>query len=183
MRIILASKSPRRKELLKKIISNFEIIPADIDETKYQLEDIAFEKAKAIAEKYPKDLIISADTVVILNDEILGKPKDELDAKRMLNLLSNKMHKVTTFYCLYAIEKKINVQKSITTEVFFNKLDEILIDAYVDSLSPLDKAGAYGIQDKEFNLIKGINGDEDNVIGLPITDLKEDLIKLGIITK
>ncbi len=183
MKIILASNSPRRKELLKQILSDFDVLPANIDENKYSIENIAFEKAKAISKKYPNDLIISADTIVIIDSLVLGKPKDKNDAKKMLNMLSNKKHNVITNYCIYCPLENINIQKSINTEVFFNKLDEHQIDAYIASLSPLDKAGAYGIQDKEYNLVKYISGSENNVIGLPIEFLKEDLIKLGIITK
>lgn len=183
MRIILASQSPRRKELLKKIVEDFEIIPANIDESAFPLEDIAFEKAKVIAKKYKDALIISADTSVVIQGDVLGKPKDAQDAKRMLNLLSDKMHEVITYYSIYSYASKINVRQKVVTEVMFNKLSKELIDSYVASLSPLDKAGAYGIQDREYNLVKFINGDEDNVIGLPVASLKKDLINLGVITK
>lgn len=183
MQIILASKSPRRKELLKRIVDNFLIIPADIDESKFELNEIAYQKALKVAKDFPFDLILSADTIVRINEKVLGKPKDKKDAKRMLLLLSNKTHEVITYYCIFNLNKKICIRNSVLSYVTFNKLDEELIDKYISTLSPLDKAGAYGIQDKEYNLVKKLDGDEDNVIGMPLTALKKDLIELGIITK
>ncbi len=183
MKIILASKSPRRKELLKKVIDEFEIIPSNIDETKYSLSEISRQKALKIAEKYPSDLIISADTVVCLNNIILGKPKDEIEAFNMLKLLSGKIHKVITYYSICIKNKNIFINRNVVTKVKFNQLDDKLIKEYVKSGSPLDKAGAYGIQDHEFNLVDNIDGEEENVIGLPIKELAIDLKHLGINTK
>ncbi len=183
MKIILASKSPRRKELLKKIVNDFIIIPSDIDESKYPLDEIAYHKALKIAKMYPSDLIISADTIVKINDEVLGKPKDKVDAKRMLLLLSDKTHEVITYYCIYNFNKEICIRNAIHSYVTFNNLEDELIDKYISSLSPFDKAGAYGIQDKEYHLVRKLEGDEDNVIGMPISAIKKDLIELGIITK
>lgn len=183
MEIILASQSPRRKELLKTIISDFKIIPANIDESKYTVSEIAYYKAKEIAERYSDSLIISADTIVLIDDLILGKPKDRNDAKRMLRMLSKRKHEVWTYYCICCIEKNILINRKIKTEVIFNDLEDDLIEKYIDTLSPMDKAGAYGIQDKEFNLVKKINGSLTNVIGFPIEDIKKDLISIGIITK
>lgn len=183
MRIILASLSPRRKELLSKIIDDFEIIPSNIDESKYDKEEVAYQKAIKIAELNKDALIISADTIVVLDEVILGKPHDSKHAKEMLNILSNKTHEVITYYCIYNSSLNININKKVVTKVCFNKLDEDLIERYVATSSPLDKAGAYGIQDKEFDLVKYIIGEEDNVIGFPIIEIKKDLEELGIKTK
>lgn len=179
--IILASKSPRRKELLKELIDEFIIIPPTIDEYLYPFEELSLAKAKAIAKDHPSDIIISADTIVIKDGEVFGKPKDQIDAKRMLNELSNKVHEVKTIYSIYSIEKNISLTRIVTSKVYFNKLTPSLIDAYVKSLSPLDKAGAYGIQDKEYHLVKEIEGSYTNIVGLPVDELKEDLISLKII--
>lgn len=179
MRYVLASKSPRRKELMKIISSDFLVAVEDIDEeSSYKLspieavQDIARRKGKAVDKYYPNDLIISADTIVVLDNQIIGKPIDEKDAKRILKLLSNKSHYVYTgFRIKYLNKVKIGVVKS---EVIFNELSEELIDQYILSKSPLDKAGAYGVQDNErYSIIKKVIGSVDNVIGFPVKEIKE----------
>ena len=179
--IILASKSPRRKELLGQLINEFEIIPPLINEFLYPFEDLSKEKAKVVASNYPDAIIISADTIVIKNNVVYGKPKDKLDAFRMLKELSNNVHQVKTVYSIYSQNKHIELTRIVTSKVYFNELSDELISQYVDTLSPLDKAGAYGIQDEEFNLVNKIEGSYTNIVGLPIDELKEDLIKLKII--
>lgn len=183
MNIILASASPRRKELLSQIIDTFLIIPSDIDECMFSIEDVAYFKGKHVSKSHPNDLIISADTVVFIDDEVLGKPKDINDARRMLHFLSNKTHEVITHYVLLNKNKNIVIKRKVVSKVTFNDLNDELIEEYLKTGSCLDKAGGYGIQDKEFNLIAYIKGDENNIIGLPINDLKNDLINLGIKTK
>ena len=179
--IILASKSPRRKELLKTLIDEFIIIPANLDEYLYKFEDLSLAKAKAIAKDYPNDIIISADTLVIKNGKVFGKPKNKKQATQMLQELSNSVHEVKTVYSIYSINQEISLTRVVTSKVYFNMLSDDLICRYVDTLSPLDKAGGYGIQDKDFNLVKEIEGSYTNIVGLPIEELKEDLIKLKII--
>ena len=179
--IILASQSPRRKELLSKIITEFQIIPSHIDEDKYPIDQLSLVKAKDIAKDYPSSIVIGADTLVFLKDDILGKPKDAEDAKRMLMKLSNNVHEVKTIYSIVCLEKNIEITRVVKSKVYFNNLSSSLIDEYVKSGSPLDKAGAYGIQDNEkFNLIKKIEGSYYNIVGLPIDELKLDLEKLNI---
>lgn len=180
MRIILASKSPRRKELLKQIFNEFIIIPSTIDENKYPLDELSIVKAKEISDRYPSDLVISADTLVYLNGKILGKPIDKNDAKNMLHALSNNTHEVITYYSIFLKNENIFFTRQVISKVTFNDLSEKLIDDYIATGSPLDKAGAYGIQDKGFNLVKSFSGDLNNIIGLPIDELKKDLLKLGI---
>ena len=179
MRYILASKSPRRKELMKLISSDFLIAVEDIDEeSSYKLspieavQDIAKRKGEAVDNLYPNDLVISADTIVVLDNQIIGKPLDEEDAKRILRLLSGKVHYVYTGFRVKYLNKEIvDVVKS---EVEFNELSEDLISRYVASKSPLDKAGAYGVQDnKEFPIIKNVIGSIDNVVGFPVKEIKE----------
>lgn len=176
---ILASKSPRRQELLKHIISDFKIIVSNVDENKIKASpyDLPLElskaKAKAVFINYPNDVVIAADTVVIVNNEVLGKPINDEDAKRMLHLLSKKTHDVVTGFTIISKEKTIS--KSVLTKVTFNELSDELINTYVKSGSPKDKAGAYGIQDKNFPLIKNIEGSYYNVVGLPLEELKKYL--------
>ena len=182
--IILASASPRRKELFKQIVNDFKIITADIDEEKsYSLPplqavlDIAKRKGLEVYKNHPNDIVISADTIVVLDNQIIGKPKDKEDAKRILNALSNKTHQVITAYCIFNKEQMIN--KYVISEVTFNKLDNELINRYIESGSPLDKAGAYGIQDSnEFPIVSKVIGSVDNVIGFPVKEIKEDLEKI-----
>ena len=181
MRYILASKSPRRKELMKFISSDFLIAVEDIDEeSSYKLtpieavQDIAKRKGEAVDSLYPNDLIISADTIVVLDNQIIGKPIDEEDAKRILKLLSGKTHYVYTGYRVKYLNKEVvNIIKS---EVIFNELSDELIDRYVASKSPLDKAGAYGVQDNDtYPIIKKVIGSSDNVVGFPVKEIKESI--------
>ena len=179
MRFVLASKSPRRQELMKLISSDFVIAVEDIDEeSSYKLspieavKDIAKRKGEAVDKLYPKDIIISADTIVVLDDKIIGKPKDEDDAKRILKDLSNKTHYVHTGFRIKYLNKEI--VSSVTSEVIFNELSEELIDRYVASGSPLDKAGAYGVQDNDrYPIIKKVIGSIDNVVGFPLKEILE----------
>lgn len=180
MRIILASKSPRRRELLKQIIKDFDIIAPKIDENKYKNDELSIIKAKEVGNVYQDSLIISADTLVYFGNIILGKPSSNKNAIEMLKMLSNNTHSVITYYTIYNKRNNICLTKKSESKVTFNKLSDSLIEKYVNTGSPLDKAGAYGIQDKNFNLVKSFTGDINNIIGLPINELKKDLIALGI---
>ena len=181
---ILASKSPRRIELLKTIVPEFLVKPADIDESSFPIDQVSYEKGKKIASLYVDDIIISADTIVTLDNTIYGKPIDKSDAYRILKSLSNRTHKVITYYTIISINKNILLNKSITSLVTFNDLSNELINEYIASNSPLDKAGAYGIQDNDkYPIIKKYQGSLNNIIGFPIEELKEDLISLGLLLK
>ncbi len=180
-KVILASASPRRQELIKLIFENVEILPADCDETlpdgmgareavEY-LSEIKNEASRNLTGK--ENLVISADTVVSVDDEILGKPVDKEDARRMISLLSGKVHQVYTGVTLSLNGKtKIFSEK---TDVEFFDLTENEIEEYISSKEPYDKAGAYGIQGKAGLLVKGINGDYYNVVGFPIARLKREI--------
>lgn len=182
--VILASASPRRKQLMKEeIFSSFDIIIPDIDESlsfkKYQdvkdiVKDIALRKCLKVADEHNSDLVIAADTVVVINEKIIGKPKDKDDAFKMLKMLSNNTHYVYTGFAIHQNDKLyVNVSKS---EVIFNELSDELINAYIKTGSPMDKAGAYGVQDNaNYPLVKKINGSITNVIGFPVEDLKKAL--------
>ena len=180
--LILASNSPRRKELITEYItSDFLIIPSSVnevyDENKSIEENIfhiARLKGEDVYNSHPNDIVISADTMVIFDNLVLGKPKDKLDAKRMLTMLSDKEHIVLTAY--YIFKGDTVISKVIKSIVKFKPLSSSFIDEYVNSLSPLDKAGAYGIQDDMMKeKIEYYKGSLSNIIGLPIEDIKKDL--------
>ena len=174
--IILASESPRRRELIKKITKEFTVIPANIDESVLHIPacdlpgELSKLKAYDIFAKYPNDKVLACDTVVIIDGQILGKPHSKEQAKEMLQKLSGRKHVVISGYTIISKEKEIT--RTVRTYVYFNKLSDELIDAYIATGSPMDKAGAYGIQDQEFNLVNHIEGSFNNVIGLPTEDIK-----------
>ena len=178
--IILASASPRRRELLKYIVPEFRVVPADIDETvpadippEKSAEFLAVKKARHVSSENPDSIIIGSDTVVIIDGEILGKPRDPSDAERMLRKLSGKTHSVITGVCLSCGE--LTDSFSCKTAVKFFDLTDEEIRSYVDSGEPADKAGAYGIQGKGCLLAESIEGDFFNVVGLPASLLKRRL--------
>lgn len=187
MKYILASQSPRRKELLKRIIPNFDIIPSHIDESLSKkdnvidtVKDISYRKALDIYQNHQEDIIIASDTIVVIDNQIIGKPKDINDARNTLHLLSNRKHEVITSYTI--IYKDIVINKAVITDVYFHKLNDELINRYVATGSPLDKAGSYGIQDNDnFPIIDHIEGSYYNVMGLPIENLELDLKNSGLI--
>ncbi|MCM1578669.1 MAG: Maf family protein [Ruminococcus sp.] len=185
--IILASASPRRRELLSYSVKSFEVRPTDTDETvpgnispEETAEFLAVKKAKAAEEKYPYDDIIAADTVVILDNEIMGKPRDINHARQMLRKLSGRTHKVITGVCVCSRGRSVSFSE--TTEVTFYELTDSEIENYVQSGDPMDKAGAYGIQSAGALLVKGIKGDYFNVVGLPVAKLHRVLEKMAVIT-
>lgn len=175
--IILASQSPRRQQLMHRITDDFIVDISHINESTSlnmppieAVLDIAKRKGMDIVKKHPHQLVISADTIVVIDGNILGKPVDENDARRMLNILSNRTHEVITAFCLLKDDKIL--EKYVISKVTFNKLNSKLIDEYIKSGSPMDKAGAYGAQDnKGFEIIKNIDGSKDNVIGFPVDEI------------
>ncbi|OSZ81862.1 septum formation protein Maf [Chitinophagaceae bacterium IBVUCB1] len=180
-KIILASQSPRRKQLMEAAELSFDIIIADVDETNPEgmhgslvPEYLAKKKAAAIEERVHDAIIIAADTVVLLDDEILGKPTDEADAINILSKLSGRKHEVVTGVCMQQGDKQICF--STTTEVYFRTLTLDQIKHYVAAYKPYDKAGAYAIQEWIGMIgIEKINGDYYNVMGLPIGEVVQIL--------
>lgn len=176
MRIILASASPRRRELMRGITTDFEVIPAKGEE-KVNLslfpEKIACGLAEAKCDEVfsgnPKSLVIACDTIVVYGNTVLGKPKDAEDAKKTLKMLSGKTHKVITGVCVRTASKKS--VKDEVTEVRFNNLTDEFIDTYVAGGSPMDKAGSYGIQDG--GVVKAYYGSYTNVVGFPVGLVKK----------
>jgi septum formation protein len=172
-RLILASTSPRRRELLTQADYSFDVLPADIDEAQLPGEDpvvyvrrLALEKARAISALHPLDTVVGADTTVVLSGEILGKPTDLAEAERMLRSLSGKVHQVHTGVAIISSDKV--VQHVETTNVFFDTISEHDLATYLSTRDSLDKAGAYGIQGYAARWITRIEGDYFNVMGLPI---------------
>ena len=180
MHYILASASPRRQELLTKIVEDFKIIVSDFDEDSVKfngdveeyVRTLAKEKALAVASKTKKDsIIIAADTVVVIDSKILGKPKDEKDAYNMLEMLSDNVHRVYSGIAVINTANNLIKNEAVFTEVKFSKLTHEDIIKYIDSKEPLDKAGAYGIQGLGALFVEKINGCYYNVVGLPLNKL------------
>lgn len=184
--IILASASPRRRELLMQMGLEFTVIPSKGEEIITRtvpsevVMELAAQKAREVADRSDENTcIIGADTIVVRDGEILGKPKDEEDACRMLSMLAGTTHQVYTGVCL--INKKSGEEELRTfyeaTDVEFYPMSETEIRDYVATGEPMDKAGAYGIQGKCAVFIKGIRGDYNNVVGLPIARLYHELLR------
>ena len=178
--VVLASASPRRKELLGIITENFKIVPSGVEETvpdgilpEKQPEYLASLKALNIAKKYPHDIVIGADTSVIIDNCVLGKPVGREEAKNMLLRLSGRIHKVITG-CAVIKNGECRSFSSVT-EVEFYPLTDVEIEEYIATGEPFDKAGAYGIQGKGGLLVKAIRGDWFNVVGLPVAELARTL--------
>ncbi len=184
---ILASNSPRRKELLRQIGVPFSVDPADVDESikpgeraeEYAVR-VALDKARKAAARGHPGIVIAADTIVVLDDEILGKPANSEAAVQMLRKLSGRMHYVITAVALKDAGSGRELVRSAMTKVWFRDLSAEEIYAYVASGEPLDKAGAYGIQEKGALLVNRIDGCYFNVVGLPLSILGEMLRDFGI---
>lgn len=189
MRLILASSSPRRRELLAQLGLRFEIIQPDIDESRRADEELvgyadrlSREKAEAVARQLDARpaLIIAADTIVMDDGELLGKPADAADARRMLRQLRGRQHLVVTAFTLYQAGATARViTRHARTVVEMRDISDSEIDAYIASGDPLDKAGAYGIQNEEFRPVARIEGSYSNVVGLPLDKLQAALRELG----
>jgi len=184
-RIILASASPRRRELFKLIFETFETVESNVDEniapaTKpHELViELARRKVAKVAERVGEGIIIGADSVVVLDDEILGKPDDQEHARRMLIQLSDRYHKVLTGFSICQMPEERYVEDFEETLVKFRKLDEWEIQRYLRVGHPLDKAGAYGIQNEAALFVERIEGCYYNVMGLPVARLFKTLCPL-----
>ena len=180
MELILASNSPRRREILHSLGYSFKVIPSLFDEkgVSFSAQDMARElaylKAKEVFDRENREniVVLGADTIVLLEDTILGKPKNREEAFNMLKSLSNKTHLVITGYALILDGKEIKGED--VSKVTFNNLSDEFINEYIDNKRPFDKAGSYGIQDG-YNLVKNLSGSFDNVVGLPSEKIGEIL--------
>lgn len=178
MKIILASNSPRRKELLKEHKIEFDVIPSNVDEKLNKDLDVynnvmmlAKIKCEDVYSNNSERIVLAADTIVVYNNEILGKPKDEEDAFRMLKLLSGKTHEVITGVCLM-YKEKVLVDYVVSAVTFKNITDEDIKD-YIKTKEPMDKAGSYAIQGIGSKFIQSYSGQYDNIVGLPMKKVLE----------
>lgn len=186
-KIILASQSPRRKQLLEQIGLKFKIDPSNYEEDmtlkmdpKKLVEHLSLGKATDVAKRHKDSIIISADTIVALDGEVFGKPKTAERAKRMLQKFSGRAHAVLTGFTIIDMETNKQISKSVETKVYFKNLSEKEIDAYIATGEPLDKGGGYAIQGLAALFIKKIEGDYFNIVGLPILPLVEELKNFGV---
>ena len=185
--LILASGSPRRKHLLETMGATFEIVSADVEElhdlsNPQELVEInAKLKAGWVAEKRPGDWVLGSDTTVALGDEILNKPVDMEDARSMLRRMSGNTHTVYTAVCLIKRDEAIEELFTVTSDVTFKPFDDALITEYFKVVNPLDKAGAYGIQEGKELIIEGWKGSFSNIMGLPVDEVKTLLEGHGLL--
>jgi len=185
--IILASASPRRKELLEQIGLSFRVEPSNYQENiRFDLEPhdlaraLSLEKARLVARNHRNALVIAADTFIVFEGKILGKPRTETEAKEMLETINGKPHSVITGFTIIDSDSNKTLSRSVETKVHLRKLSSDEIDAYVRSKEPLDKAGAYAIQGLGSVIVEKIEGDYFNVIGLPLSALTESLKEFGV---
>lgn len=186
-KLVLASASPRRKELLSMLALPFEVLTSEVEETSVQantmqdyVKEVALLKTRDVAKKAANATIIGADTIVVYNQELLHKPKTREEAISHLLRLSNNKHSVMTAVAIIEPNEKETTFVEETT-VVFHRLSQELIEAYVDSGDPFDKAGGYGIQTIGTLLVKRIEGDYNNVVGLPLAALFSQLVDLQIV--
>lgn len=190
MKLILASQSPARLELLTNIgFVPDEVIPADIDETPLRKEiprdyvlRLAVEKAQRVAQDHSDAFIVAADSIACIGRTILGKPTDRDDAKRILNLLSGRRHRLYTGVCVIAPDGTMRKKRVLTT-VQFKRFDHNELEAFLDTNDWQNKCGAYGIQKDSGAFVHSINGSFSNVVGLPLVETKNLLLGLGFKTK
>jgi len=187
--IILASASPRRKQLLSSVGLKFKTVPAHVDENYLNGETpnqharrLAQSKAKIISEKYPDTWVLGADTIVVIDGQILGKPENKAQAKKMLQKLSGRTHKVHTAFTITRAASSISRTRVIQSAVSFKKISPDEIKWYISSKEPYDKAGGYAAQEKGASFIKSVRGSYTNVIGLPLCEVLEEFKTLGVIS-
>jgi len=188
-RLILASQSPRRSELLMQVGLDFDVIPSKVFEDPVQAEPprdhvlrLAEAKAREVAGKYPDRWVVAADTIVCINGSILGKPKCREEAVEMLRRLSGQEHRVLTGYSVCHLEKGRSDKEAVQTAVRMKPLTLAEIEWYVQTGEPFDKAGGYAIQGAGSFMIESIQGSYTNVVGLPLCELIQMLTRLGAIT-
>ena len=187
-KLILASNSPRRRDLLAQAGLTFSVIPSDVDEQRVTISDpddfvrtLAESKATDISEKHPDSWIIGADTIVCTEQQILGKPDSKEAARDMLRRLSGKTHQVYTGYCICCKSTGRLFTDVVKTDVRFKIISDAEIEWYIQTGEPFDKAGGYGIQGIGSVLVKSINGSYTNVVGLPVCEVMSFLIEEGVI--
>ena len=182
--IILASTSPRRAELLQQLTTEFKVVPSDAAElldpqlTAREISQInAYRKARSVAKQFADALVLGADTLVYLDQQLLGKPRDLAEARQMLSKLQGRTHEVVTGICLIHLRAHRQTVFAESTDVTFRNLSAAEIERYLSLVDPLDKAGAYAIQEQGESVIVNVIGSYSNVIGLPLERLKVELEK------
>jgi len=186
--LILASASPRRRELLQKVGVAFTVIPSNTPEAaqpgetpqEYALR-VAGEKAWEVADKHPGTWVLGADTIVEIDGEVLGKPRDAADGQRMLSKLSSRTHQVMTAFALLDGDGRVRVRQVVTSRVTFKPLSDAQIGEYLATGEPFDKAGAYAVQGVGASLIERVEGSYTNVIGLPMDEIQAALRAVGLL--
>ena len=188
--LILASSSPRRRYLLEQVGLTFSVIPSTLDESSVPVGPIenhvrmlAEAKAMEVAEVYPQSWVIAADTLVLIGGAVLGKPDTEAQARQMLKALSGKTHRVLTGYCICCNAAERSFSESVETKVTFKTLSDTEIDWYLSTDEPFDKAGAYAVQGLGSFLVKRIEGSYTNVVGLPVCEVMEYLLREGVVKR
>lgn len=184
--IILASTSPRRRELMRQLEVEFEVIPAQIDEIDHEHLTVselalinAYRKARSVSKKHPDCLVIGMDTLVSYETTVFGKPADMSEAEKMLHTLQGKTHQVVTGVCMIHLRGHHQKTFAEMTDVTFRTLNPPEIRRYLSKINPLDKAGAYAIQDHGDDIVRNISGSFSNVVGLPVERLRRELDNLG----
>jgi len=186
---VLASSSPRRRELLSRMGLKFEVFPAEVEEDSVSEQEpgeesirIALEKAKWVAVRLPPGRwVLAADTIVIIDGEVLGKPRDKREARKMLRKISGRRHRVITGWLIMKSPTEVVRKGYVESRVMIKKLDEGVIEAYVDTGEPMDKAGAYAVQGIGAFMVKAIEGSWTNVVGLPLCEVIEALEEVGAV--
>ena len=188
--LILASSSPRRRFLLEQAGLTFIVVPSTVDESSVPVGPIenhvrmlAEAKAMEVAELYPRSWVIAADTLVLMGGAVLGKPDTVAQARQMLKALSGKTHHVWTGYCICCKASEHSFSETVETKVTFKTLSETEIDWYLGTDEPFDKAGAYAVQGLGSFLVKRIEGSYTNVVGLPVCEVMEYLLREGVVQR
>lgn len=189
MKIILASKSPRRQELMHFLTDDFVVIPSDFPEREVSYrgdpgaycEELALKKALSIAKQFPSNVILGSDTVVYIDGLILNKPRDRADAKAMLEKMQGREHQVLTAYAIVIKDREIQVVDHVATTVVFSTMSADEIETYLNQEDYMGKAGAYAIQGAAAKYVASVDGDFYTVVGLPVAKLYKELKGLGIL--
>jgi len=188
--LVLASKSPRRRALLDQAGLAFAVVPSSVDESRVaaslpekRARLLAEAKAHEVAQRYPQSWVIGADTMVVIANNVLGKPRTAHEARHMLYALSGKTHRVLTGYCICCEAAKESFSDTVETKVRFKTLTKGEVDWYIDTEEPFDKAGGYGAQGLGTFLIRRLEGSYASVVGLPVCEVIDYLVKQGVVQR
>jgi septum formation protein len=186
-RLILASSSPRRRELLAQLEVPFEVVPAEVTEheahdanPRAMVQHNAALKAEWVAARHPEALVLGADTTVFIDNTVLNKPRNVEDARRMLRMLSGRTHTVFTGLAVRRGRDGLRLDQGVASEVTFKELDETVIARYLETVHTLDKAGGYAIQEQGDLIVAGYRGSLTNIVGLPLAETKQFLTRAGL---